>query len=85
MEETNQSGIKEQDNCYQGVNVTTKSEGPVRSSLFSNVPPFLNYLPDGKSHDQCPEHTETMVDLRECLWRVPVAVANMVDGEERVR
>ena len=26
-----------------------------------------------------------MVDLRECLWRVPVALTHMVDIEERSR
>ena len=34
---------------------------------------------------RCQEHTDTMVDLRECLWRVPVALTHMVDMEERSR
>jgi len=61
------------------------TEGPVRKSLFSNVPPFLNYLPNGKSGDSaspCPAHADTMVDLRESLWRVPMALNLMVSQEE---
>ena len=81
-------------------------EEPVRKSLFTNVPPYLNYLPNGKvvfvlnkflvitefssaqnfsEARSCPEHTDTMVDLRECLWRVPVALTHMVDMEEQSR
>ena len=85
----------------------TQPSEPVRKSLFTNIPPYLNYLPNGKVlvtgyiiellHDgfsscqnlseagSCPEHTDTMVDLRECLWRVPVALTHMVDIEERSR
>ena len=61
------------------------TEGPVRKSLFSNVPPFLNYLPNGKSGDSAspyPAHADTMVDLRESLWRVPMALNLMVSQEE---
>ena len=79
---------------------------PVRKSLFTNIPPYLNYLPNGKvmvtlilylarklissvqnlsEAGSCQEHTDTMVDLRECLWRVPVALTHMVDIEERSR
>ena len=76
----------------------------MRKSLFTNIPPYLNYLPNGKvlgllfsnvhfmsspqnrsEAGRCQEHTDTMVDLRECLWRVPVALTHMVDMEERSR
>ena len=63
-------------------------EEPVRKSLFSNVPPFLNYLPNGKSGDlaaPCQEHLDTMVEIRECLWRVPMALNLMVNQEETKR
>jgi len=66
----------------------TQPSEPVRKSLFTNIPPYLNYLPNGKNLSEagsCPDHTDTMVDLRECLWRVPVALTHMVDIEERSR
>ena len=59
---------------------------PSRQSLFSNIPPFFNYLPNGLSFDAagpCQEHTDTMVDIRESLWRVPVAFNNLVNSVER--
>ena len=59
----------------------SQPNGPLRKSLFTNIPPYLNYLPNGKDDEEvgaCQEHTETMVDLRECLWRVPVAFTSMV-------
>ena len=62
--------------------------GPLRKSLFTNIPPYLNYLPNGRDGEEvgtCQEHTDTMVDLRECLWRVPVAFTSMVTQEERER
>ena len=63
-------------------------KSPVRRSLFSNIPPYFNYLPNGLSFDSagpCPEHTDTMVDIRESLWRVPVAFNNIVNSVERER
>jgi len=66
----------------------SQPNGPLRKSLFTNIPPYLNYLPNGKDDEEvgaCQEHTDTMVDLRECLWRVPVAFTSMVAQEERER
>ena len=63
-------------------------EAPLRKSLFSNVPPFLNYLPNGKSGAEASPsaaHTNTMVDIRESLWRVPAAFNMMVNQEEELR
>ena len=66
----------------------SEKEAPVRKSLFSNVPPFLNYLPNGKSGDYAcssQTHLDTMVDIRESLWRVPAALNMMVNQEEAMR
>ena len=63
-------------------------QSPCRRSLFSNIPPYLNYLPNGLSFGSagpCQEHTDTMVDIRESLWRVPVAFNNIVNSVERDR
>jgi len=63
-------------------------EEPVRKSLFSNVPPFLNYLPNGKPGAEAsssPTHIDTMVDIRESLWRVPAALNMMVNQEEQLQ
>ena len=43
------------------------TESPLRKSLFSNIPPYLNYLPNGRDMAQagpCQSHVDTMVDLR---------------------
>ena len=66
----------------------TDNQSPTRKSLFSNIPPFFNYLPNGKSFSEaapCQEHTDTMVDIRESLWRVPVAFTNIVNSAEAER
>ena len=66
----------------------TRNQSPTRRSLFSNIPPFFNYLPNGKLFSEagpCQEHTDTMVDLRESLWRVPVAFTNIVNSAETER
>ena len=90
-------------------------EPPLRKSLFDNVPPFLNYLPNGLhgryihltfllpyNHKDgsiyvskyyngvhalseaapCGQHTDNMVELRYSLWRVPMALHNMVTAVE---
>ena len=44
-----------------------EQEGPLRRSLFTNIPPYLNYLPNGRPMAEagpCQQHTDTMVDLR---------------------
>ena len=64
------------------------NQSPTRRSLFSNIPPFFNYLPNGKLFSEagpCQEHTDTMVDIRESLWRVPVAFTNIVNSAEAER
>ena len=66
----------------------TNHQSPTRRSLFSNIPPFFNYLPNGKLFSEagpCQEHTDTMVDIRESLWRVPVAFTNIVNSAETER
>jgi len=68
--------------------MSVSKEAPVRKSLFSNVPPFLNYLPNGKSGPEASPssaHTNTMVDIRESLWRVPAAFTMMVSQEEELQ
>ena len=70
------------------VNNTNNNQSPTRRSLFSNIPPFFNYLPNGKLFSEagpCQEHTDTMVDIRESLWRVPVAFTNIVNSAEAER
>ena len=55
-------------------------EPPLRKSLFPFVPPFLNYVPIGGK--ECPSHRDEMVEIRECLWRVPQALVEMVAMNE---
>jgi len=60
-------------------------EPPLRKSLFDNVPPFLNYLPNGlhgSAAAPCAQHTDNMVELRYSLWRVPMALHAMVTAVE---
>jgi len=57
----------------------------LRKSLFDNVPPFLNYLPNGlhgSAAAPCAQHTDNMVELRYSLWRVPMALHAMVTAVE---
>lgn len=65
-----------------------QQDRPIRASLFTNIPPYINYLPNGRDWSEagpCQDHVNTMVDLRECLWRVPVAFTAMVEKEEKNR
>ena len=50
-----------------GMECDCEQEGPLRRSLFTNIPPYLNYLPNGRPMAEagpCQQHTDTMVDLR---------------------
>jgi len=65
--------------------VQEEYEPPLRKSLFDNVPPFLNYLPNGMQGSEaapCEQHTDNMVELRYSLWRVPMALHAMVTAVE---
>lgn len=63
----------------------SSSDPPTRPSLFPHVPPFLNYLPGGSGGDGGPEHLDTMVELRECLWRIPMAFNHLIEQGENKR
>jgi len=71
--------------CNRMPAVQEEYEPPLRKSLFDNVPPFLNYLPNGMQGSEaapCEQHTDNMVELRYSLWRVPMALHAMVTAVE---
>ena len=61
-----------------GMECDCEQEGPLRRSLFTNIPPYLNYLPNGRPMAEagpCQQHTDTMVDLR-CKNEVAIKERN---------